>query len=182
MAPSSAKANASAAPPASSQAMKAGNAAPAASPGCRRSACRWSRPAGDRSAGQRRPPTATAISMPGQCGRTIFSASDDGDRRQRDHQRAELTSAWRATSASSFGTSARLLAGKRQPEQILDLAREDDHGDAGGESDRHRIGDEFDVGAEAAGSRPRAGSGPPSAWPAAGHRSRAARRSPPPAR
>ena len=43
---------------------------------------------------------------------------------------------------------ARLLAGERQAEQFADLAGEDDDGDAGGEADRHRIGDEFDVGAE----------------------------------
>ena len=37
---------------------------------------------------------------------------------------------------------------QRDAEQIPELAGEDDDGDAGGESDRHRIGNELDVGAE----------------------------------
>src|SRR4029077_12200612 len=40
------------------------------------------------------------------------------------------------------------LSGKRDAEQILDLACEDDDGDAGGEPHGDGIGDEFDVGAE----------------------------------
>jgi hypothetical protein len=43
---------------------------------------------------------------------------------------------------------ARLLARQRQAEQVVQLAGQDDDGDAGGEADRHRIGDEFHIGAE----------------------------------
>jgi hypothetical protein len=43
---------------------------------------------------------------------------------------------------------ARLLHIKRNAEQILELAGKDNDGDPGGESHCHRIGNEFDVGAE----------------------------------
>jgi Phosphate-selective porin O and P len=42
----------------------------------------------------------------------------------------------------------RLLGGQGQPEQLLELAREDDDGDAGGEPHRHRVRDVLDEGAE----------------------------------
>ena len=52
-------------------------------------------------------------------------------------------------SASSFGiNSPGSLPVSVMPKQIPELAGEDDDGDAGGESHRHRIGNEFDVGAE----------------------------------
>ena len=38
--------------------------------------------------------------------------------------------------------------GERQAEEIVNLAGEDDDRDAGGEADGHRIGNEFDIGAE----------------------------------
>ena len=44
---------------------------------------------------------------------------------------------------------ARLLARQGQAEQVMKLAGEDDDGNARREADRHRIGDEFDVGSHA---------------------------------
>src|ERR1700676_204459 len=43
---------------------------------------------------------------------------------------------------------ARLPSRQRDAEEILELTHENDDGDAGGESHRHRIGNEFDVGAQ----------------------------------
>jgi hypothetical protein len=52
------------------------------------------------------------------------------------------------TATGSLGSSGPAPCRQRQAEQVLDLAGEDDDGDAGGEADGHRIGDELDVGAE----------------------------------
>ena len=52
-------------------------------------------------------------------------------------------------SAGSFSNRrAGSAPAQRQAEQIVQLAGEDDDGDGRGEADRHRIGDELDVGAE----------------------------------
>ena len=116
---------------------------------CRRSACRWFRPA----ATARHVATAastTAIRMPGQDGRqrrrpammamlTIATATADGLTVCRPPRRAPRVSA-RIRPAPSPGSVI--------PNEIPELAGEDDDGDAGGEADRHRIGNELDVGAE----------------------------------
>ena len=62
---------------------------------------------------------------------------------------AGLTVPAACQSAASFGMKAAgSLPGKRQAEQVAQLAGEDDDGDAGREADRDRIGDVLDVGAE----------------------------------
>jgi hypothetical protein len=93
--------------------------------------------------------STTAISMPGQCGRqrrrarmTAMVAS-----RQR-HGRGVDASAAGPTAPAASPAAARVRGRQRQAEEVLDLAGEDDDGDAGGEADRHRIGDELDEGAE----------------------------------
>ena len=92
---------------------------------------------------------ATAINMPGQCGR----------QRLKPTMTAIVATDTAIVVPSNVGRVApqhrqlveqlaRLGLGEREPEQILELAREDDDGDTGRESDRHGIGDELDVGAE----------------------------------
>ena len=75
-----------------------------------------------------------------------------------------------APRAWSFGTNA---AGSRpgsvRPKQVVDLAREDDDRDAGGEADRHGVRDVLDVGAEPQEADRRAASRRPS-WSRGGTR------------
>ena len=92
---------------------------------------------------------ATAISMPGHSGRqrfrptmTAIVASDTAIVVPSNVGRARQSTG--SLSISSPGSGSASV----EPEQILELAREDDDGDAGRESDRHGIGDELDVGAE----------------------------------
>ena len=93
--------------------------------------------------------TATAISMPGQDGRQRFSPAMVAmvSRATSDRRRIER-SPCRGQRPELRDQLARLLAVERQAEQLAELAGEDDDGDARGEADRHRIGDELDVGAE----------------------------------
>jgi len=73
--------------------------------------------------------------------------NDDADRGDRDRRTAGRVQA--AHQCLQFRDEfARFLSGKRDAKEILELACEDDDGDAGGEPNRDRIGDEFDVGAK----------------------------------
>ena len=128
-------------------------------------------------------PAATAISMPGQCGRKRRRPRMTAMRDSATRRRHRLTVGIAPPSACSFGIrSPGSLPASVSPKRSLQLAREDDDGDAGGEADRHGIGNELDVGAEPQQTRPRSGTPRPSRWPGSGRRCRGARPSPPPAR
>ncbi len=75
--------------------------------------------------------------------------NDDDDRCERERHRHGIE---RRQERHGDRQLVEQLAGlrpvERQPQQILQLAREDDDGDAGGEADGDRIRDELDVGAE----------------------------------
>jgi len=75
---------------------------------------------------------------------------DDGrDREGSDADRRQVRGRQRLAQRLELGDERpRLLAGERQAEKLLDLAGEDDDGDAGGEADRDRKRDVFDEGAE----------------------------------
>ena len=90
---------------------------------------------GDQHARPVRPPASQATIMP----------IDDGG--QRDGARIDRAAAPRR--ALELGHERRRApCPQGQAEQVLDLAGEDDDRDAGGEADRHRIGNVLDVGAE----------------------------------
>ena len=89
--------------------------------------------------GQRRPPAATAISMPGQFGRkrrtpTMMAMASTATRDRRGLMVRDAPR--QIATASAAARPARF--GSVEAEQLLDLAREDDDGDAGGEADRDR--------------------------------------------
>ena len=91
----------------------------------------------------------TAISMPGQRGRSDFRPRMTATVASESPTANGVTLARAVQSAGSFSEQLARLVVQRQAEQVLDLTGEDDHGDAGGEADRHRKGDELDEGAEA---------------------------------
>ncbi len=98
---------------------------------------------------RRAPRRATAIRMPGQFGRSRLSTTMSAMLTAATATAEELAVGSPRASAASFGISSPgSLRRQRDAEQILELAGEDDDGDAGGEADRHRIGNELDVGAE----------------------------------
>ena len=134
-------------------------------------------------AGQRRRRRATAISMPGQCGGAAQPDDEaDGQQRQRHGGRIDRVERSRQGSRSWASSAPGSLPSSVEPEQVAQLAREDDDGDAGGEADRDGIGDVLDVGAEPQEARQPSGSRPPSSSRARGRRCRGARRSRRPAR
>ena len=81
-----------------------------------------------------------------------LQADDEADRQHREADGRRVDRAEGRRQGFQLGDQrARFLARQRQAEQFLDLAGEDDDGDAGGEADGHRIGNELDVGRRAAG-------------------------------
>ena len=88
--------------------------------------------------------------MLGQCGAQLLEPEDEHSDQQRSQARAAgLTVSEALPQRRKLGDErARAHGGERQSEKILELAREDDDRDAGGEADGDRIGNEFDVGAE----------------------------------
>ena len=75
--------------------------------------------------------TATAIRMPGQVGRQRSQADDDGDADGGNGDRREIGGGQAARQRDEFRDQfARLLGGQRDAEEILELACEDDDGDA----------------------------------------------------
>ena len=146
IAPSSAKLKAS-----GSTAITSADARPAAAPAAGSPAgCRRRRVLDGRDRQTERPAataaSATTISIRGQCGRSRFSAtsaakqpSDSASvgRVQRSAAPPRAPAASRSSGPGSGPASVR-------PEQRHDLAGEDDRGDAGGEADGHRIGDELE--------------------------------------
>ena len=130
---------------------------------------------------QRRP--RRAINMPGQSGRqrfrptmTAIVANDNAIVVPSNVGRARQSTG--SLSISSPGSGSASVS----PKQILDLAREDDDGDPGRESDGHGIGNELDVGAELQEADRREHRALPASSRAATRRDRAPARSPPRAR
>ena len=79
-----------------------------------------------------------------------FQSEDRADCQHGQRQRAHVDGGQGARQHFGLGDDlAGLLACDREPEQVLDLAGEDDDGDAGSEAHRHRIGNELDEGAQA---------------------------------
>ena len=100
--------------------------------------------------GDRPKPAPRRSDRPASAAGSRRTARMTADRQQRRRATADgLTVGSAAASACSFGTSGPgLRAGEGQAEQVLELAGEDDDGDAGGEADGHRIGNVLDEGAE----------------------------------
>ena len=93
--------------------------------------------------------SATAISMPGQCGRSAFEAQYDARRAERQRQGRGRERRQRLPQHGQFlEQRPGLRPGERQPQKLPDLAGEDDDGDPRGEAHRHRKGNELDEGAE----------------------------------
>ena len=121
---------------------------PACRTGWRRSASRWSRHSGRSSAVSRVAP-ATAISSAGQFGRSRRISEDGGDRKHRECDGDRVDGADRPPQALSASAPCRPGRSRAcSPNRSRDLRDQDDDGDAGGEADRHRIGDVLDIGAE----------------------------------
>ncbi len=73
---------------------------------------------------------------------------DDRQRPQRHRQVHRIHRVPRRPERAQFDGEVGRQPGHLQPEQILDLTREYDHGDAGGETGDHGVGDVFDPGAQ----------------------------------
>jgi hypothetical protein len=82
--------------------------------------------------------------------RPIAAQDDDEPTRDRgdEHGRPIQRRQCRAEHKELRDERPRLRARQRQPEQVLDLARQDDDGDAGREPDRDRVGNVLDEGTE----------------------------------
>ena len=75
---------------------------------------------------------------------------DDADGEKRHRHRSGVDARQRGAERLELGNDgAGLRAFEGEAEKLLDLAREDDERNAGGEAHRHRIGDVFDEDAEA---------------------------------
>ena len=130
-----------------------------------------SRSAQAASGGERRPRSACAASAAGSAAAPPAPRSTPSD----SARVAGLSVGSACQSAGSFSQERpRLGPGEREAEQRHELAREDDRGDAGGEADRHRVGDELDEGAEPQQARPRPAARPRSSSRGSARRSRAA--------
>ncbi len=94
--------------------------------------------------------SATAMRKLGQCGRQMRQATMIAMAAKSEGDRSAVDGGQRRAECLQLGQQiARLLARERQPEQVPDLAGEDDDADAGREADRHRKGNELDERAEA---------------------------------
>ena len=128
--------------------------------GCRRTACRWFRPAARSGHGQRSPRSRATIVAGNPLGRqrgTAASTASDAGRQQRGRRRkrAAARSERLHPRQNSPGTLADL-----QAEEILDLRAGDQHRDAVGEADDDRPRDELDRRAHAGQRRERSGCTP----------------------
>ena len=95
---------------------------------------------------QRRP--ATEISSAGQFGRSLRTSRMAAIAKIDSATVTGLTVRDRGPDRLQLRQRIGRIARERQPEQVAKLRDQDDDGDAGGEADRHRIGDVLDVGAE----------------------------------
>ena len=129
--------------------------------------------------------TTTATRMPGVRGREPLEAQDDGQAQQADAQRPWVGQAsatpWRNATTSSI----RPLGIGREPEQLGQLADEDDDREtgqvAGPDRVRQQVGDEAELAAgrrQPSRARPAGRASRPGRWPAVRHPRRAAGSSP----
>ena len=114
-----------------------------ARPECRRSGCRSSRPAGER---PKRLTVATisATNGPGTRRPTRGQRLMMARRQETDTDRPRIDAGEMTPVCPPLVDEVGRHGAHRQPEEILDLAREDDHGDAAGEADDDGIRDELD--------------------------------------